>query len=130
MPLVEVVRRILGRDDIPFSDGSEADARQMVRALQQIREKARLGIIDAFGGVGFRTTKPAEYDNMVRERIPPDFWAARQIEPLEFLRDQRGMTYDLNDINRYAEYFGVWFDRRQIDRIWPPPRKRWRLVKS
>jgi hypothetical protein len=47
---------------------------------------------------------------------------------MEFISDRHGLVRDLG--NRVGgTYMMLWFDRLQIDKVWPPPRRQieWRL---
>jgi len=118
LPLIKVVRRILGKD--LAAKGDEDDARELRSALGQIREKARLGSIDVFGGDGLRTINPQDWGELMRVRIAPEFWAHNEIDAFQIIKDNRGTTRNLADDPHTTRYHGIWFDRLQVDATWPP----------
>jgi hypothetical protein len=87
-----------------------------------LREKGVLGTLDIFGGVGYGSTLPADYDNMVRERIDPAYWKDHRVDVIYFLGgdpEHRGMTCGLKLGYEKVVYYGIWFDKRQIDALYP-----------
>jgi hypothetical protein len=118
MRLADVLRRVLRRADIAGS--TEADAQAFLQALRTIQEKAHLSLIDVFGGVGLRTINPQDWGELMRVRIAPEFWADNEIDAFQFMNDERGTTRNLADDPRAKRYYGIWFDRRQIDTTWLP----------
>jgi hypothetical protein len=117
MRLAEVLRHVLGKEDIVGSTEKEAQA--FFQALRTIEQKGNLGVIDVFGGVGLRTTNPQNWDDLRCERIPPGFWTDNEIDVYHFMNDDRGSTTNRADRPRTTRYHGLWFDRRQIDATWP-----------
>lgn len=132
MPLAEVVKRITQTSALP-SSSDQPDSYAVTRACDAIREKAMLGLITVFGGINFRITRPSDYDRMMRDRIPQEYWREHTIDVIGFLGDDdhKGRTQDLGNTKSVLDkdlYYGIWFDRRQVDNAWPEPRRRaqWR----
>ncbi len=123
MRLEDVVKRITGLHDLPSS--TEPRSKAVSLACGTLREKALLNQLAVFGGLHWRTTRPADYDNMVRARIPPEYWKDHVIDVIGFLGievgDYRGRTEDLAGTwGDPGYYYGIWFDKDEIDALWPP----------
>jgi hypothetical protein len=120
MRLEDVVKRITGLDRMPLAIDAGSDA--VTRACTAIRERALLGQITVFGGINWRTTAPAHYDLMVRDAIPAEFWKGHKIDVIGFLDPgdhYRGFTCDLTGWRSRDDYYGLWFDRNQVEKQWP-----------
>ena len=126
MRLEDVVKRITG--NVRFPQSNEPESMPILHACEDLREKARLGVLTVFGGVDWRTTPPADYDRMTRERIPAEYWRDHQIDVIGFLGagdgDHRGRTQDLAGTwGVETDYYGIWFEKEEIDSLWPPKRR-------
>lgn len=130
MRLEDVLKRIVGRSTLPLPD--ETDSALILNACERLREKALLGVIDVFGGINRGATRLPDYDSMIRDKIGPEYWRSHQINAIGLLgnNDMMGRT---TASDPFAEgfgdtdsnyYYGIWFNRNQIDAIWPPPRRR------
>lgn len=120
MRLEDVVKRITGKTRLPLPMNS--DSMDVLHACDAIREKALLGLITVFGGINWRTTPPADYDRMIRDAIPAEFWKKHKIDVIGFLNpqdDYRGFTCDMTGYRAPEDYYGIWFDRNQIGTQWP-----------
>jgi hypothetical protein len=119
--LDDVLKRIARLSSFPGPN--DEGSRDVLRACEALREKAINRRITVFGGINWRTTLPAHYDEMVREAIPPEYWRDHRIDVIEFLseKEKRGKTIALDGSGSMDEYYGIWFDRRQIDDAWPSP---------
>jgi hypothetical protein len=121
----DVLRRMTGR--VEFPRANEAASMPILHACDELREKARLGVLSVFGGVGWRTARPADWDRLMREPIPALYWSNHRIDVIDFLGgdnggDYRGRTIDLTGKwDDPTNYYGIWFDKDQIDRLWPSP---------
>lgn len=118
--LEDVVKRLSGKSTLPGSN--DRGSTQIFDVCEMLREKALQGAIDIFGGINWRSTRPADYDKMVRARVPADFWRTHRIDVIEFLGspDKRGMTVALAPTARplgAEQYYGIWFDKNQIDAL-------------
>lgn len=94
------------------------------KLCDQLRERGLNGSLHIFGGMDWRTTPPAEYDMLVRAPIRPDYWRDHRIEMAGFLGDDdpRGKAVHVSGGMRSGEeYYGIWFDQREIDALWPEP---------
>jgi hypothetical protein len=113
-----VVKQIIGKDDIFGPDNAES--MQVLQALEAIREKALHGLIDVFGcdSREWRATKPAQWDMLVRHRIPADHWRDNRIDYLEFANDRFGEVRDLPN-KTGPTHIMLWFDQTQVDSNWP-----------
>lgn len=119
MQLEEVVKRIRGKDDIFGRENSES--MEVMRALQALREKAQLGLLEVYGRKGWRSVRPAEYDLIPRVRIPVEYISEHWVSYIEFIDDRRGeLSHDANSAP--GEYIDIWFDRAQVEAMWPPRR--------
>jgi hypothetical protein len=116
----EVVKRITGRSRIPGP--TEPGTQDLLDACENLREKGLRGSIAIFGGINWRTTLPADYDRVIRDRISPEYWRDHKIDVIDLMNDPRGRTSGLNGVCEADDFYGVWFDRRQIDLLWPPKR--------
>lgn len=120
MPLLEVVKRITRLANLPRSN--EPDSGLVLHALEVIRERALLDHVAAWGGIHWRTTRPADYDRMVRDAIPAAYWRNHRIDTIGFLDPDdkyRGFTCDLTGRRDPHDYYGIWFDREQVALQWP-----------
>jgi hypothetical protein len=128
MRLEDVVKRITGLQRLPAA--IEPGSTDIIDACELLREKALHDLIDVFGGIGWRATRPADYDRMIRDRIPSNYWRDHQLDVIGFLGgdDHRGRTCDLAGDSSGEDYYGIWFDKDQIDALWPAPKRRidWR----
>lgn len=115
----DVVMRILGLSSLPRAN--EPGSGAVFRACEDLREKALSGTLEVFGGLNWRTTRPADYDQMVRERIPAEYWKHHRINVIGILGDDhRGNTTNLKGDWSHDDYYGIWFDQDQIDALWAP----------
>ena len=115
----EVVMRILRLSSLPRSN--EPGSGAVFRACEDLRAKALSGTLEVFGGLNSRTTPPADYDQMARERIPAEYWRNHRINVIGILGDDhRGNTTDLKGGWLPDGYYGIWFDQDQIDALWAP----------
>ena len=122
MRLEDVVKRITGNATFPHSN--EPASMPILHACEALREKALLGILSVFGGIGWRTTPPADYDRMIRAPIPREYWKDHQLDVIGFLGagdgDYRGRTQDLiGTWGDPTDYYGIWFDKDEINALWP-----------
>jgi hypothetical protein len=71
----------------------------------------------------------------MRDPILPKYWVDHHIDVIDFLGtgygkgDYRGRTSDLTGKwDDPTNYYGIWFDKHEIDALWPPPRRKlsWR----
>jgi hypothetical protein len=83
MKLVDVVKRIVGSDDVLVGENCSKTG----TALQMIRERGHLGQIDVWGR---RNVLAEDMDLYPRTSIPAPYWYAFDIDYLKFLDDQRG----------------------------------------
>jgi len=115
----DVIRRMLkGAEPV-------AGAADVQSACDKLRQMASLGTLVVFGGIGWRTTRPADYDNMLKVAIPGTWWGEHKLDIVGVLEgdDRRGKTTRLDGSVEPDDYYGIWFDSRQVDFLWPPPRK-------
>lgn len=119
--LDDVLRRITGLSTFP---GSNAPGSMVIRrACDTLREKALLQEILVWGGLNWRTAKPADWDNLIRAPIPAEYWRNHKIDVIDFLGedgegDHRGRTTDLvGTWGNPKDYYGIWFDRNDIDAL-------------
>lgn len=120
MRLEDVVKRITGLNELPGSN--EPGSAQVFDACELLREKALNRAINVFGGLNWRTTKPADYDKMVRGPIKPEFWLKNRINAIDLMgEDKRGRTVPLTGLamSHDEDYFSIWFDENQVESIWP-----------
>jgi hypothetical protein len=116
----ELLRRITGMHEFPGPN--EQGSKTVVDVCERLREMALHQTLAVFGGINWRTTPPADYDRMVRDRIPPDYWKNHRIDVIDFLGpdEKRGRTISLTGTVDPSDYYGIWFDRREVDSHWPP----------
>jgi len=128
MRLEDVVKRITGKDDFPGAN--ESGGEEIRRVCEGLRQKAVLENISTFGGINWRTTRPADYDRITLVRIPAEYWKDHRIDVIEFLGPdkKRGRTIALTGTPSPDDYYGIWFDKNEIDALWPAPRRKidWR----
>lgn len=120
MSLLEVVQRVIGRKNIFGKENKKS--MEVLKALCDITEMAKIGSIVVFGRKDWRTVRPSEIFLATRSEIPKSYWDDHCLEYMYFANDARGQTAHKGLIER-DEYLDIWFDRRQIDVLWP--RKRW-----
>jgi hypothetical protein len=118
--LEDVVRRMRGVLE-PF-DREMGDPAEILRHLDEIREKALQGHLATFGreGVEIKNQKPLA-------PIRTDYWDRNKIDYMFFWKDRRGATEKTGARNDDPRYCDLHFDRRQIDKRWPLPRRQVRL---
>ena len=116
----EVAQRITDKPALPSS--AEPESMDSWYACEQLREKVLLGVLHVFGGVDWRTTRPADYDRMIRAPIPREYWRNHRIDVIGLLdqEDRRGRTLTLAGEFGRNDYYGIWFDKNEIDALWPP----------
>jgi hypothetical protein len=108
MPLGQVVLRIAGQNK-----GTVFDA---------LRERAVQGHLTVFGREG---AVAGQFERFPLKKIPQDYWDGHHINPLKFYADSRGETEICAHGGRGPIYKDLYFDRRQIDARWPPPKGSW-----
>ena len=115
----DVVKQILNIDKLPLP--IEQGSMAVFPVIDAILERAMNGNISVFGGIEQRLRKESEWDSLVRARIDKDYWKTYRIDGNELLTNHRGTTWssDVRAPNRDT-YCGLWFDRREVDAIWPP----------
>jgi len=131
MKLVDVVKRIVGSDDILVGGNCSKTS----TALLMIRERGHLGQIAVWG----RRDVPAEdMDLCPRSSIPAPYWYAFDIDHLKFLDDQRGESKRVHSHPEPATpftsiwpqdvvYRDFWFSAHQVEKNWPLPKRRIKL---
>jgi hypothetical protein len=82
-------------------------------------------VVDRDAAAGRLDRGMAVAANMVRARIPPEYWKDHVIDVVGFLGievgDYRGRTEDLAGTwGDPGDYYGIWFDKDEIDALWPP----------
>jgi len=115
--LEDVVKRITGLREL-----SERDEKGIKDACERLREKALNRVIVIFGGLDWRKTPPADYHNMVRGAIEPDFWRTNRLAPDSLTgSDKRGRTVPLSGLamSRDLDYYSIWLDEDQVNAVWP-----------
>lgn len=124
--LDDVLRLITGLATFPSSN--EPGSMAVLKACETLREKALLQEISVFGGLNWRTAKPADWDNLIRAPIPAEYWQDHRIDVIDFLGadgsgDHRGRTIDLKGTwGDPKDYYGIWFNRDEIEALWPNDR--------
>ena len=126
MNLEDVVKRIRGTDDI-FGPNSSESA-EVFKALKSLVEHGATGSLTIFGCKDVKCA-PANYVDMAmppRLPIPAEFWRTNSFDYTAFTGDRIGITRDgTSNDNAIGSGFGyIWFDRAQIDSIWPRPRSK------
>jgi hypothetical protein len=138
MMLVDVVKRIVGGDDLLVGDNCSKTG----HALLAIREAAHLGKIAVWGR---RDALSGKLDLYPRTLIPPGYWDEFDIDYLRFTGNYVGESKRVRGqpSQRRVEnttttaihvipipdvlYTDFWFSRHQVDAVWLPPRRRMKL---
>jgi hypothetical protein len=130
MPLEAAVKRICGKEDV---FGPDDNPTEVLQALKSLAERAAAGAITIFGvkGIQYLPSGPRETVDAVVKRPPIDakFWETNSIQYLSFYKDRIGVTEnDIGTKDVGTGYGYLWLDTKQIDALWPAPRKRinWR----
>jgi hypothetical protein len=126
--LEELVRRIRGTDKLPGVNDPESI--EILRVLELIRQKALLGIVDVFGcdHREWKGTQGVHRDMLPKHPIQREHWASHSMNCSEFLCDRLGLVCGAENGRTVDTYIMLWFDRSQVDRVWPPRRSiEWRL---
>lgn len=123
--LKDVMSRIRGKSDHFGPDYKESQA--VSDALLVLQEKAALGLISVFGRLDWRNDSPSKSDNALRLPIPPDEFRRNYFGPMFFFENPSGGLFEPQE--RVPKYVDIWFDRAEIDKLWPEPwRLPWRLT--
>jgi hypothetical protein len=131
MKLVDVVKRIVGSDDILVGENCSKTG----TALLTIRERGHLGQIAVWAR---RDVVAEDMDVCPRTSIPAAYWYAFDIDYLKFLDDQRGESKRVRGHPEPATpftsvwpqdvvYRDFWFSAHQVDKNWPLPKRRIKL---
>jgi hypothetical protein len=131
MTLEEVVKRIRGKDDIFGPESSES--MEVKRAFTWIEERAKTGAITVFAvkGISYFPDKGNADAYVRRFPVPANEWETHVIDYLAFLDDPKGRITPYSPTEEAkvgSGYAYVWFDRGEINSIWPAPKRkmRWR----
>jgi TPR repeat protein len=131
MKLVDVVKRIVGSDDILVGENCSKTG----TALLTIRERGHLGQIAVWAR---RDVVAEDMDLCPRTSIPAPYWDAFDINYLKFLDDQRGESQRVRSHPEPATpftsvwpqdviYRDFWFSAHQVEKNWPLPKRRIKL---
>jgi hypothetical protein len=131
MKLVDVVKRIVGSDDILVGENCSKTG----TALLTIRERGHLGQIAVWAR---RDVVAEDMDLCPRTSIPAAYWNAFDIDYLKFLDDQRGESKRVRSHPEPATpftsvwpqdvvYRDFWFSAHQVEKNWPLPKRRIKL---
>jgi hypothetical protein len=123
MSLEDVVKRIRGKEDVFGPEHSES--MEVLRAFKLLTERGATGAITIFGSKGVRYVKPEFTDvALTRLPIPAEFWQTNTFDYSAFLDDRSGVTRNETKPHELGSGYGyIWFDRQQINAIWPPRRR-------
>jgi hypothetical protein len=121
MKLEDAVARITGVADIPAAArASYSTVEPQVRsALDEIRQRALLGQIQAFGRTSSFMGKSSAGP---LDKIPQSHWKKYEIKALDFLADKRGYIGPDSGSSNDEPFSDIYFSSAQISQRWPPPR--------
>jgi hypothetical protein len=128
MTFEQVIERIRGKKDIFGPENSES--LEVSKAFRSIEERAASGALVIFGSKGIRSLDGLQRDTvgamLKRLPIPADFWSSNSFDYLSFIEDRSGATTDTTQRDQKfgSGYGNIWLDSKQVNSIWPEPRKR------
>jgi hypothetical protein len=129
LKLAQVITRITGFVSVmPLSAEQSGKAAATGDALDEIGEKANLGLLNVFGRTG-RVLLQHQRSSPLG-LIPQDHWERYGIDYLELLTDERGITKGMISASDNIGFTDLWFDAEQVDAIWPAkkrPKFVWRM---
>jgi hypothetical protein len=118
--LHEVVARIIGPYDLI---GSQSDADRIQLALDEVRDRANLGLVTVWG----RREDASKYESKnPRDIVPKNFWTDYPIDYISFVKR---LPPRIGPTNRRGEaFFHLQLNETQVDKVWPKKEKLvWRL---
>jgi hypothetical protein len=112
---------------MPLTAEDSGKAEATGEALITIRERANLGMLHVFGRAG--NTWGAHARSVPLSAIPQEHWKDYQIDYLDLLRDDQGMTRSMLHGGSDGDgigYSDLRFDLAEVDALWPVRRRRLR----
>jgi hypothetical protein len=116
VPLQTLIERIVGDSNW----GATGVPQKTSDTLVAIREKARLGVLSAWGRNGANQSHLSFYP---LEPIPEQHWTNAHIDYLEFLKDSKCATTNAKHPGSPNHYSDIHFDSVEVEAAWPTKKR-------